>query len=223
MVHLNGRKLYDVEPAVATFETEGPFAVELRNHGQAVHVHLRLDDELSRVASLDGTNHFVDTESVLSVPVDVAEGAPDVRGTLKVVTGYGSGTDEVEVLIADEDGGEPVAVGEDLSQPEPGSGGQATATPPDQRDGATARSLADGAGDAGGLADALSRVRAVAGTARRPELLGDVRRLAAVTVLVVVGIAVAAVAIVAAPDLAVVFGIFAVLVGLAVAASLLAG
>lgn len=218
MVHLNGGELYDVEPAATSFESTGSFAVELRNHGQAVHVHLRLDDDLSRVASLAGTNHFVDTESAVTVPVTVAEGAPDVRGALKVVTGYGSGTDAVEVHISDGDDGERVAVDEDLGRPEPGGEGRATRSPDEGERGGLSPPAA---GALGGLADAASRLGARAGGVGGPAALGDARSVAAVAFLVVVAIAVAAVALLAAPGLAVVFGIFAVLVGLAVAAYLM--
>lgn len=106
VVHLNGGELYDVEPAVRSFETDRPFEVELRNHGQPVHVHLRLDENLETVASPAGPNHYVEGESALRVPVDVAEGAPATEGVLQVVTGYGKGTGEVTVRVgvdADDD------------------------------------------------------------------------------------------------------------------------
>jgi hypothetical protein len=102
VVHLNGGELYDVEPADRSFETDRPFEVELRNHGQPVHVHLRVDDGLTGVASLAGPNHYVERESALRVPVDVAEGAPPTEGTLQVVTGYGKGSESVSVRVADD-------------------------------------------------------------------------------------------------------------------------
>lgn len=199
MVHLNGGELYDVEPAAAAFESTGSFEVELRNHGQPVHVHLRLDEDLSRVASLSGTNHYVEGESVLRVPVAVADDAPSVRGMLKVVTGYGSGTDYVEVHVSDgRDEAAGVAVDRDLGRPagpDGGDGGRHDAT------GALVDRLPV---DAARLADRVDPGRALA--------LG---------VAVAVALATSAIAVVAAPGLAVVSGIFAVLVGLAVAGYLM--
>jgi hypothetical protein len=101
VVHLNADELYDVDPLVRSFETDRPFEVELRNHGQPVHVHLRLDDGLAGVASLAGPNHYVEGESALRVPVEVAEGAPPTEGTLQVVTGYGKGSESVSVRVVD--------------------------------------------------------------------------------------------------------------------------
>lgn len=201
VVHLNGKELYDVEPAATSFESSGSFAVELRNHGQAVHAHLRLDDDLSRVASLEGTNHFVDTGSATRVPVTVADGAPSVHGTLKVVTGYGSDTNDVEVHLTDGDGGEQVAVDENLGRPEAGATG-----------------TAGGGGAPGLVGSAADRVPF---DATPLSALVDTRGARALATVVAVALAFSVTALVAAPGLAVVLGIFAVLVGVAVAAYLM--
>lgn len=81
------------------FETEGSFVVELRNHGEATHVHLHLDDALSSVATLDATNHYVGSESSRPVRIHVEADDEPVRGTLKVATAYGSQTHYIDVTI----------------------------------------------------------------------------------------------------------------------------
>jgi hypothetical protein len=193
VVHLNGRDLYDVAPAADVHETDGSFDVEFRNHGQPVHVHLRLDEALSRVASVDGQNHYLEDGSALRVPVTVADDAPSVEGVLTVVTGYGKGAEEVAVSVGESGEGPAVDVDERLDRPE-----------------ADAPDAGDGTGIASGLP--LDRSR-----------LPDVQPRAAVglVALVVVAVGAAAVAAVAAPGLAVVAGIFAVLGGIGVAGYLL--
>lgn len=198
VVHLNRGALHSVEPATETVEVAGPFAIKLRNHGQAVHVHLRLDDDLARVADLDGTNLFVDTESDVTVPVDVADESPPLQGTLAVVSGYGKGEEHVEIRLVDEVG-DQVAVDEDLGRPDARS--------------ATARADVDGADGGGGRAtDALAvgRVPVAVKT--------DVKGALLVGGLILVALALAGIALLAAPGLAVVLGILAVLVGVGVAA-----
>jgi len=74
----------------SSFETDGPFEVRLRNHGEAIHVHLNLDDELSAAARLAETNHYVEPYSQRSVPIETRAVSTPVTGRLKVVTGYGT-------------------------------------------------------------------------------------------------------------------------------------
>jgi len=117
-VHVNREELHDI--AVPTsFETTGTFDVRLVNHGQPLHVHLHLDDDLSAVASLEATNHYVDGESERRVTVSVRDGAT-VRGKLKVVSGYGAQTRYVDVIVTepDEEAGS-VRVDESLGEPQP--------------------------------------------------------------------------------------------------------
>jgi hypothetical protein len=136
-VDLNRERIHDVEAADA-FETTGSFAVVLDNHGEAVHVHLHLDDELSRVASVAAGNHYVEAGDRREVQVRVRPGAGAVTGRLKVVTGYGSETAYVAVTVRpEEEHQRSVAVDERLARPQT----------PDERPGAAAR-LASAAGDA---------------------------------------------------------------------------
>lgn len=121
VVHLNREGVYEIEPASESFETDRSFEVVLYNHGQAVHVHLRLDETLSSVAAVEESNHFVDTESTEVVAVQAASGRSTVEGALEIVTGYGSGTELVDVRIEEpHDPSEPtVAVDESLARPRP--------------------------------------------------------------------------------------------------------
>jgi len=117
-VYLNRESLHSLEMPNG-IETDGSFEVLLLNHGEAVHVHLHLDDALSGLASLDATNHYVQSESERTVNVTVdREGA--VRGKLKVVTGYGAETRYADVdIVESEETDQSVEVDESLAKPQP--------------------------------------------------------------------------------------------------------
>jgi len=103
------------------FETDGSFTVELRNHGEATHVHLHLDDALSSVAELDAGNHYVEADATRPVRVSVLEEdrQETVRGKLKVVTAYGANTHWVDVTLTPTKK-QPVDVDPELSKPRAG-------------------------------------------------------------------------------------------------------
>lgn len=116
-VELNADRLHDID-APGSFVATGSFSVDLQNHGEAVHVHLHLDDALSQVARLGTNNHFVDAESTRPVQVDVRRVDEPVAGKLKVVTGYGNETAYVEVTVEPPtEQNESVAVDESLARP----------------------------------------------------------------------------------------------------------
>jgi hypothetical protein len=119
-VHIGREGLHSVE-VPDSFEAEGPFDVRLINHGNALHVHLHIDDDLSTVARLDATNHYVESDAERVVRVDVApDREADVFGRLKVVSAYGAETRWVDVdILTPEEDDEPVRVGEELSRPQP--------------------------------------------------------------------------------------------------------
>jgi hypothetical protein len=116
-VSLNRERLHRVE-SVDTFETNGPFDVVLENHGEAVHVHLHLDDDLSEAATLSAGNHYVQRGATKRVHVRARAGDEPVSGKLKVVTGYGSESAYVDVTVAAATRQKPpVEVDESLSRP----------------------------------------------------------------------------------------------------------
>ena len=82
------------------FEAAGPFAVELRNHGEAAHVHLNLDEDLSTVGSLGESNHYVAPYSRRSVEIDTKRTDTPVTGRLKVVTSYGAESAYTTVTVS---------------------------------------------------------------------------------------------------------------------------
>lgn len=74
------------------------FTVSLENQGTDAHVHLRLDENLSKAASLPASNHYVEGGSTVDISVSVR---PDtsVAGTLEVVTGYGATRKQTTVTV----------------------------------------------------------------------------------------------------------------------------
>ncbi|GAA5430601.1 DUF7524 family protein [Haloarcula japonica] len=117
-VHLNRTDIHSLE-VPNEFDATGSFDVRLVNHGEALHVHLHLDDSLSSIASLDATNHHVRAETDRLVRITI-DGDGPVRGKLKVVTGYGAETRYIDIYIPE--GGtenEPVIVDDELSKPQP--------------------------------------------------------------------------------------------------------
>lgn len=119
-VELNRGRLHAIEAPVE-FTSDGSFYVDLSNHGEGVHVHLHLDDALSHVARLGESNVFVagDTTSRIDVVVDDQPSTP-VTGRLKVSTGYGAETTNVDVTVEPiEEQTRTVAVDESLSKPKP--------------------------------------------------------------------------------------------------------
>lgn len=121
-VHVNRETLHslDVQPS---FEAHGPFDVRLVNHGESVHVHVHLGDGLSRIASIDAANHFVEGESTRVVRVDVEDealGSEPIRGKLKVASAYGAQTRWIDVELSEPTPDEtPVEVDESLAKPSP--------------------------------------------------------------------------------------------------------
>ncbi|NHN48881.1 hypothetical protein G9464_14930 [Halostella sp. JP-L12] len=116
-VHVSDDDLHAISVETPSFETAGAFDVELVNHGRAVHVHLNLMDGLSRAATLEATNHFVETESVRTVRVNV-DGPFPAEGKLKIVTAYGAETAYADVTVREpDDADDSVVVDEALASP----------------------------------------------------------------------------------------------------------
>lgn len=114
-IHINRDGLHHIDVA-QSFETNDSFTVALKNHGAPIHAHLHLDDDLSEVASLAATNHYVEAEDTCHVAVTVRD-AP-AQGKLKVVTGYGAESSYVDVKIHEPDEQrDSIPVDETLSTP----------------------------------------------------------------------------------------------------------
>ncbi|EMA45810.1 DUF7524 family protein [Halococcus saccharolyticus] len=113
-VHLNRDRLHSIE-APDSFETADSFVIEIENHGEAAHAHLRLNNGLAEVASLPSGNHYIRTGAVSRVPVSVHDTGP-VRGTLTVATAYGSETHDIAVSVEPTAGKQTVEIDESLIQ-----------------------------------------------------------------------------------------------------------
>ena len=111
-VHLNRADLHSVE-LPDSFASSDSFVVELDNHGEATHVHLRLDDALSEIAAIPTSNHYVRPGATVRVPVRVHESGP-VTGVLTVATAYGSQSEEVEITVEPTAGKRRVDIDESL-------------------------------------------------------------------------------------------------------------
>ncbi len=123
-IHINRDGLHHIDVA-QSFETDDSFDVVLENHGAPIHVHLHLDDELSEVASLSATNHYIEEDETEVVPISVRNGPG--RGKLKIVTSYGAETSYVDVDIEEFDpDADEILVDEALSKPKPQSPQQST-------------------------------------------------------------------------------------------------
>lgn len=98
-VDLNRDALHEIA-VPSSFETDGPFEVRLRNHGEAIHVHLNLDDELSTVARLAESNHYVEPYGRRSIPLETRSVESPVTGRLKIVTAYGAKATYTTVTVS---------------------------------------------------------------------------------------------------------------------------
>ena len=103
------------------FEADGPFDVVLRNHGEAAHVHVNLDDRLSEVARIKATNHYIDGGESRRIEVEVRDRStwPDERihGKLKVVVGHGQKTHHANITLDSTPEHGEVRVDPDLATP----------------------------------------------------------------------------------------------------------
>jgi len=117
-VDLNRDGLHQIA-APAEFKTDGPFEIRLRNHGEAIHVHLNLDEELAAAATLDESNHYVEPYSRRSVEIDTKRIDTAVTGRLKIVTSYGAESAYTTVTVSPPGTvTERVAVDEELAKPQ---------------------------------------------------------------------------------------------------------
>jgi len=119
-VHVSRTELHSLD-VPASIEVHGPFDVVFVNHAQPVHVHLHLDDDLSAIATIEASNHYVDGDSRRAVRVHVDEAAlPEepILGKLKIASGYGARTRWVDIeLSAPPEETSEVEVDESLARP----------------------------------------------------------------------------------------------------------
>lgn len=117
-VSLNEDGLHSIDAPTA-FETSEPFDVVLDNDGEAVHVHLNLDETLSTVADIRANNHYVEPEGSRPVGVGINPRTTAVTGRLKIATGYGSEVAYTTVTIQPpEEDPKRVTVDESLAKPQ---------------------------------------------------------------------------------------------------------
>lgn len=117
-VHLNRDRLRDVD-VPASFVADEPFDVVLENHGEGAHVHVQLDESLSRVARLRTDSRYVEDDATARIGVDTQTVEEPVTGAMTISAGYGAETETVDVRIdpprAD---GYGIDVDERLAQPQ---------------------------------------------------------------------------------------------------------
>ncbi|WP_254763638.1 DUF7524 family protein [Natrinema marinum] len=114
-VHVNRGSTDQLEASSATLECHESFALRLQGHESPAHVHCRLDGGLERIASIEGSNYYVEPDAVTTVPIAVEPVERPVDGTLEVLTGYGSESVSIAVTVAP--GPPDVDVDETLAEP----------------------------------------------------------------------------------------------------------
>jgi hypothetical protein len=113
-VELNAGSVHAVD-APGTFTARGPFHLELSNEGGAVHVHVHLDEDLSRAARVNEVNHYVGSGETVRIPIGTVSGHGEVTGHLEVVSGYGAERERIEVTVATGDRSDKRGGGSDRS------------------------------------------------------------------------------------------------------------
>jgi hypothetical protein len=126
-VELNRDRRHEIRVA-ERYEADGPFSVDLRNHGDGVHVHVNVDGDLAEVARVAETNHYVDDDASTAVRVEVDPVDEAVTGLLRLATGYGNQETTVEVTVVPFEGADHVPVDENLGKPR--GGGSTDDDPP---------------------------------------------------------------------------------------------
>lgn len=197
-VDLNRRSVHSIE-VPERFETSDSFTIELTNHGEAAHVHINLDDELSKAIAIADGNHFIEAGRTRTIEASVDQRSRPVSGRLKVVTGYGAEAGYVDVSLIPptrQVEKSPVEVDERLAHPKPREGSE-----PRSRGGNRSRTRSPSRGRDSGL---------------------PFRTLAAVSI-VVFSLLLVVIGALLTGNPAVILGVGVVLVGIAGAALLLQG
>ena len=199
-VHLNRTDLHSIE-VPESFASADSFVVELDNHGEGTHVHLRLDDAFSGTASIPSSNHYVRPGATTRIPVSVTDPGP-TGGTLTIATAYGSETETVDLTIEPNAGKRRVKIDDSLIERSGGGSLGSTGSVEPSRSAASTSSSASGRSMSSGSSSSM-------GGTSTPVLLG------AAAVVVLIGIALLFV-----PTVTAYIGALAVLIGVIAAAYL---
>lgn len=117
-INRTGLHTLDVEER---FEADGPFIIEIENHGESSHLYLNLDDTLSDVARIEATNHYLENGERRTVQIETRDPSQwpsdTLRGKLKIVVGHGQEKRFVDVVLDRTAEKQPVEVDPDLSKP----------------------------------------------------------------------------------------------------------
>lgn len=97
-IHLNRERQREID-APASFVADGAFDVALENHGDGAHVHVQLDEGLSRVARIRDGSTYVGSDATAHVGVDTGDVEEPVSGELTLSLGYGTQTETVSLTI----------------------------------------------------------------------------------------------------------------------------
>ncbi|ESS12228.1 MAG: hypothetical protein A07HR60_00770 [uncultured archaeon A07HR60] len=100
-----------------SFEATAAFDIEFRNHGRATHVHLNVDDSLSRLVSVKTGNFYIPENGVERLFVDVIPLENSTSGHLKIAVGHGSKVAHVVVTVDQKVEDNSVTVDETLAEP----------------------------------------------------------------------------------------------------------
>ncbi len=130
-VELNRDRRHEIR-VVERYQTDGPFDVDLRNHGDGVHVHVNVAGGLAEVARVAESNPYVEADAAATVRIDVDPVGESVAGELVLATGYGGKETRVDVAVEPFEGANEVPVGEDLAEPQGGAGRAAVESAPDE-------------------------------------------------------------------------------------------
>lgn len=116
-VHVNRAGPHRLETDVSTVETCEPFVLRITGHETPAHVHCRLDDQLRQVASIEGSNYYVEPDGATPVRVSVDASGLDepIEGRLELVSGYGTESIAISVIVTPEP--QHVPVDESLATP----------------------------------------------------------------------------------------------------------
>jgi hypothetical protein len=101
-VYLNREGLNTVETDRSVVQATESVRVVLENHGKPTHVHLRLDDDLATLGTIEDPHWFVPADEARTVPIRLTDGA-EGRGRLEITAGYGQSTTKVDVEVGPSD------------------------------------------------------------------------------------------------------------------------